>query len=312
MRARLPWQRLRIAAARLAPPTFSRCAGFLPGRYLPAARVPMGCLVVIDALVREIRSSSGTRFLLSAFLGSSSRGRGTRNHSGLYQRRLRRRRNLLGRLLDVPGWLPSCSSALRQQLVQHKLNTTGAALVCSTRLGGAQDAELQGCSMGTVTDIRCRRCRQRLCDRIYHFDRFPYGPGRPDHFRACSWASRCLCDEAERHWDSALYSTYLGGRYHDEAGAISLDSRGNTPCHRSTVSPDFPTTRARFPGRLRTEESMEVPRDETGCRRTALVNSTWLDDTGWGDDIAVGSCLAMPDVTGWADATSPDSGCHPA
>ena len=88
----------------------------------------------------------------------------------------------LGRLLDIPGCL-QVNSRFGNSFVT-KLNTTGAAVLYSTRLGGARDAELQGYSMGLVTDIAVDAAGNAYVTGFTASTDFPTTPGAfSDHLQ---------------------------------------------------------------------------------------------------------------------------------
>ncbi|MGH7945869.1 MAG: SBBP repeat-containing protein, partial [Opitutaceae bacterium] len=122
-----------------------------------------------------------------------------------------------------------------------KLNPAGSALIYSTYLGGGGEDSGFGIAVDTDGNAYVAGWQDGT--------NFPTTPGA---FQTTKPGGGSIGDgfvtKLNPTGSALVYSTYLGGREHDLAFGIAVDTGGNAYVTGSTVSADFPTTPGAFQG----------------------------------------------------------------
>ena len=153
-----------------------------------------------------------------------------------------------------------------------ELNAAGSALVYATYLGGTYDDEGDGIAVDASGDayVTGWTASANFPTTAGAFQTI-FGGGFDDGFVA----------KLNATGSALLYSTYLGGRSHDEGHAVALDTSGDAYVTGLSYSSNFPTTA----GSLRTtlsglDDAFVSKLDPSG---SSLVYSTYLGGM-WHDD----------------------------
>jgi len=170
-----------------------------------------------------------------------------------------------------------------------KLDSTGAALVYSTYLGGSGEDVIFGLAVDAagnayvtgLTDSTNLPTTMGALQTIY-------GGGINDAFVAKLDATSC----------GLVYSTYLGGSGRDTGLGIALDTAGNAFVTGNTNSSDFPTTSTAFQTTCGGGGCCDAFVTKLDAGGSALVYSTYLG----GSDRDYGTALAV-DAAGNAFVT---------
>jgi hypothetical protein len=181
-----------------------------------------------------------------------------------------------------------------QDVFVAKLNTTGSALVYSTRLGGVDNELPVGIAVDAAGNAQLGG-GTRSADfptTPGAFDTTPGGGAFDERFDS-------FVTKLNAAGSGLIYSTFLGGSKSDFASDFAVDAAGNSYLVGGTLSPDFPTTPGVFDTAFGTSEGFVSKLDAGG---TALVYSTFLG--------AAGAAAVAPDKAGnvWlAGSAGPDA-----
>jgi len=129
---------------------------------------------------------------------------------------------------------------------------------------------------------------------------FPTTPGAYD--QSSNGDGDVFITKLDTTGSNLIYSTFLGGSYHDQGNGIAVDDLGNAYVTGSTFSTDFPTT----PGAYNTSHNggFDVFVTKLNNTGSSLIYSTFLG----GSDFDEGNGIAMDGsgnayVTGITDST---------
>jgi hypothetical protein len=163
-----------------------------------------------------------------------------------------------------------------------KLNANGTALVYSTYLGGGNTDAGFGITLDSSGNAY-------ITGVTYSSD-FPTTPSAFD--TSYNGYYDVFVSKVDSPGTALIYSTYLGGGYHDFDYSIAIDGSGNAYITGFTASTDFPTTLDAFDTTLHSSGYVDtVFVSKLNPSGTALVYSTYLggSDSDWGSGIAVNS-----------------------
>ena len=177
-----------------------------------------------------------------------------------------------------------------------KLSATGNALAYATYLGGSGTDQGQAIDVDTGGNAYVTGSTGSA--------NFPTS----NAFQSALGNSANLTDvfvtKLNASGNALVYSTYLGGNWHDNGYAIVVDSLGSAYITGSVSSPDFPVAAALYPT---LNGSMDAFVTKLSPLGNSLVFSTYLGGTSGedrGEGIALDSSLNVY-VTGWAGFNFP-------
>ena len=168
-----------------------------------------------------------------------------------------------------------------------KLNATGSALIYSTYLGGRSNDYGHGITVDADGNAYITGDTSS--------DNFPtVNPLQPDYGE---WGDAFVV-KLNASGSALIYSTYLGGSYHDNANGIAVDRWGSAYITGETLSADFPTQDALQPDHGGGYDAFVAKLNAAGSQ---LVYSTYLGGSSGdnGGGIAV-DALENAYVTGVA------------
>jgi hypothetical protein len=177
------------------------------------------------------------------------------------------------------------------------LNPAGSALVYSTYLGGSSTDQGAGIAVDSSGNA--------YVTGYAYSSNFPVTSGAFQTSLGGTGIENAFVAKLNATGSTLVYSTYLGGSFHDLGAGIAVDSSGNAYVTGSTYSDNFPTTSGAFQtslGGLDAENAFLAKLNPTG---SALVYSTYLGGSGsdGGRGIAVDSS-GNGYVTGYAESTN--------
>jgi hypothetical protein len=177
-------------------------------------------------------------------------------------------------------------------VVVTKLAPGGNALVYSTYLGGGAGDFGNGIAIDAAGNA--------IVTGSTFSTNFPTTNG----FAADMTGADAFLTKLNATGTTLLYSTYLGGSGTDGAAAVAAEPGGVAYVTGSTDSIDFQTTPSAYQAmRLVAATTTFVTKiDTTASGAASLLYSTYLGDTGAGEDVAVGAGGAAY-VTGFSDGT---------
>ena len=174
-----------------------------------------------------------------------------------------------------------------------ELNSSGAALVYSTYLGGSSDDEGDGIALDSSGDAYVTGSTDSA--------NFPTTAGVFQS--AISGNQNAFVSKLNSSGAALVYSTYLGGSSDDGGIGIALDSSGDAYVTGYTDSSNFPATPGAFQTTLRGRQNAFVTK--LNSSGSALIYSTYL-----GGNIAdAGAGIALDSsgnayVTGYTDSSN--------
>jgi hypothetical protein len=254
-----------------------------PGAFQPVNYTGSGSS---NAFVTKL-NPTGTALVYSTFLGGSSLTQATGIAIDSSGNAYIAGNTYSSDFPTTPGAFQRTNKGNSYNAFVTKLNSTGAALVYSTYLGGTTGEKAAGIAIDSDGDAY-------ITGNTYSSD-FPTTEGafqRVNH-RTGQAAANAFVTKVNATGTALIYSTYLGGtggnpNFGDQATGIAIDSGGNAYVTGAASSADFPTTPGAFQPVNRSQitnggNAFVTKLNPTG---TALVFSTFLggsyEDTAYG------------------------------
>ncbi len=172
-----------------------------------------------------------------------------------------------------------------------KLNLDNNSIVYSTYIGGTGT---EGDALGYVGGIAVDVAGNAYLTGVTHSANFPttagaFQPTFGTHDTCDGSAGSGPCGDAfvlklNASGNALIYSSFVGGRNHDEGKAIALDASGTAYVTGITSSFDFPTSEGAYQRVLQHEDAFVAKISPDGSR---LVYSTLLGGSGYDLSLAI-------------------------